>query len=408
MVFYNPADPQWSLQPGPLFDEIREKAPVHQTPDNYWVLSRHEDVLGLLRSPFASSDSMNVHPDKQPHDFSSSRRDEQRALIRETGDDTRPFLFRDPPDHARLRGLVQRAFTPKRVAELEPFVRSTTKTLLEGKINGEPFDVVQDLAWALPVAVICEMLNIPPEDQETFQRQSALLARGLDPEFLLSPEDRVERDNAVLHFGAYFHDLFSKRRAAPGDDLLSALVAARDGGDQLSEGELLSTAVLLLVAGHETTMNLISGSFLALSRDRDAQASLRKAGSIDRHCVDELLRFVSPVQITGRSLLSDMNFGGHTIEEGSFVLALIGAANRDPAVFEAPTTLTLSREPNPQLGFGFGLHHCLGAPLARLESQVVLEEVLKSSSSFDVVGPVKYRPNIVLRGLEELSLVIEP
>jgi cytochrome P450 len=254
------------------------------------------------------------------------------------------------------------------------------------------------------VAVICEMLGVPADDHDAFQDQSALLARGLDPEFTISPEVRAARDSAGMFFIDYFVRLFAERRAAPGDDLLSALVAARDGDDRLSEGELISTAILLLVAGHETTMNLISGALLLLSRDNGAQAHLRAHG-VDRRAIDELLRLVSPVQLTGRSMTSDLAIGGAVLDEGSFVVALLGAANRDPAVFTNPTRLDLTRDPNPQIGFGFGLHHCIGAPLARLEAQVVLEEVLAATSQVDVTGTVRFRPNIVLRGLADLEMV---
>ena len=181
------------------------------------------------------------------------------------------------------------------------------------------------------------------------------------------------------------------------------LVQARDGEDSLTEGELLTTAILLLVAGHETTMNLISGSLWVLDQDQDAQNYLRTNG-VDRYAVDELLRLVSPVQLTARTILADMTFGGQTIEAGSFVTLLIGAANRDPEVFDDPTRLSLQRDPNPQLGFGFGLHHCLGAPLARLEVDVVLKELFARTSSYAITSHPQYRPNIVLRGLERLDV----
>lgn len=406
MTYYDPSDPRWSSDPGPLFDEIRESAPVHRTPAGYWVVARHADCLALLRTRDASADSMNLLEDKRP--TFRARRDLQLELIRATGNDTRPFLFRDPPDHTRLRGLVQRAFTPKRVNELAPFIQAQARGVIERHLDKGPFDAVEELAWSLPVSVICEMLAIPHEDHQKFQAQSAMLARGLDPDFLLSAEDHAAREEAILYFGVYFHELFEERRRAPGDDLLSALIAARDEGDKLSEGELLSTAILILVAGHETTMNLISGSLLALARDERAQEQLRRLPSLDRSATEELLRVVSPVQLTGRSMVNDVEVDGHVLEKGSFVFVLLGAANRDPDVFAAPTELDLGREPNPHLGFGFGLHHCLGAPLARLESSIAVREILRASSSITLHDDrVRYRPNIVLRGLESLSISID-
>jgi cytochrome P450 len=407
MVTYDPADPRWVLDPGPLFDEIRETAPVHFTADGYWVVSRHEDCLALLRNKDASADGMNTDPTKRPDALRRARRDDAYEAIRAGAPDTRPFLFRDPPDHTRLRGLVQKAFTPRRVAELTPFIEQRARLIINAHVDSGPFDAVNALAWSLPVSVICEMLDIPDSDHDTFKTQSALLARGLDPEFLLSPEELEARDLAILHFAAYFHELFDQRRQRPGEDLMSALVAARDGGDQLSEGELLSTVILLLVAGHETTMNLISGSLLLLTQDEQAQATLRNNPGLDRTATEEFLRLVAPVQLTGRSLAGDIVIDGHLLERGTFGFLLIGGANRDPLVFENPTTLQMDRERNPHLGFGFGLHHCLGAPLARLESSIVLRELLNATSSFTRSDePVRYRPNVVLRGIEELQLTL--
>ena len=408
VTFYDPRDPRWSVNPGPMFDEIREKAPIHRSPNNHWVISRHADSLAVLRSSVASADSLHVEPGKEPLSFDDRRREERQQMIA-SGEDNRPFLFRDAPDHTRLRGLVQKAFTPRRVNEMEGFVTNAARGMIRRHLDGGTFDAVHELAWSLPVAVICEMLDIPASDHESFQNQSALLARGLDPDFLLSAEEKRDRDAAVEHFILYFHQLFEERRRAPGSDLLSALVAAHDGGDALTHGELISTAILLLVAGHETTMNLISGSLLALARDQEAQQVLRAEG-VTRTAVDELLRFVSPVQLTGRTMLDDIEIGdGITLDKGSWTMVLLGAANRDPAVFDDPTRLNLRREPNPQLGFGFGMHHCLGAPLARLEVQVVLRELLAVSTDWNIMTEeVRYRPNIVLRGMESLPLSLNP
>jgi len=404
MVHYDPSDPRWSTDPGPLFDEIREHAPIHFAPGGYWVVARHADCLSLLRNRDASSDSLHLKEGKRPR-LRGTRRDEQLDVIRATGNDTRPFLFRDAPDHTRLRGLVQRAFTPKRVNELAPFIEAQARSVIERHLDAGPFDAVEELAWSLPVSVICEMLNIPREDHQKFQSRSAMLARGLDPDFLLSDEDHAARDAAIMYFGLYFHELFAERRRHPGDDLLSALIAARDEGDQLSEGELLSTAILILVAGHETTMNLISGSLLLLARDGRAQQELRADPSLDRVATEEMLRIVSPVQLTGRSMVNDVTVDGHVLEKGSFVFVLLGAANRDPDVFERPRELNVHRATNPHLGFGFGLHHCLGAPLARLESSIAVRELLKATSSISLADEeIRYRPNIILRGLESLSI----
>lgn len=407
MVHYDPRDPRWVSDPGPVFDDLREQNPVHFAPGGYWVVTRHADCLAVLRSPLASSDATNTDDDRLPKGSRSAAQREELRRIRESGQNNRAFLFRDPPDHTRLRGLVQRAFTPRRVAELAPFITQRTREVLARHLNGPSFDAVRELAWSIPVAVICEMLAIPADDHERFEEHSAMLARGLDPEFLLSDEEIRLRDEAITFFALYFYELFQQRRANPGDDLLSALVAARDGSDRLSEEELLTTAILLLVAGHETTMNLISGSLLHLARDARLQEELRAHPERDRSATDEFLRLVSPVQLTGRSLLGDLTVGDQILEKGSFVFVLLGAANRDPAVFADPTRLNIVRDPNPHLGFGFGLHHCLGAPLARLESSIVIREVLNATSSVTLdAEQVRYRPNIILRGLESLPLTL--
>jgi cytochrome P450 len=406
MAHFDPSDPRWVKDPMPLFDELREEAPVHLSPDGYWVLSRHADCLSVLRDRRASSDSLNADTTRAPRGFTSDRRAEDYAAIRAGAPDPRPFLFRDPPDHTRLRGLVQRAFTPRTVAELTGFVESETDALLDDALGRGTFDAVDDFAWPLPVAVICELLGVPSEDRDEFKDRSAALARGLDPEFLLPEELQAARDEALTQFAIYFHGLFEQRRQHPTDDLLSALVAAHDGEDRLSDVELLSTAILLLVAGHETTVNLLSGALLALARDDEAQAKWRADPTLDRTAPDELLRLTSPVQLTGRTLLEPMQFGGEDLEAGTFCMLLIGGANRDPLVFDDAAALRLDRDPNPHLGFGFGLHHCLGAPLARLEARVALRRLLDRSSEISLApgGEVRYRPNFVLRGLERLDV----
>jgi len=410
VTFYDPSDPRWVVDPMPHFDELREEAPIHRAPDGYWVLSTYADCLSVLRDRRASADSLHVDPERAPRGFAAARRADLSQSIRAGGPDPRPFLFRDPPDHGRLRGLVQRAFTPRRVAELEPFIEAEATRLLDAALAQGSCDMVGALAWPLPVAVISELLGIPGDDQEEFRATSGVLARSLDPEFLLPPDAVEARNEAIAHFGLYFSGLFESRRRGPGDDLLSALVAAHDGEDRLSHAELLSTAILLLVAGHETTVNLLSGGMLALARDEKAQAAWRWDRTLDATAPDELLRITSPVQLTGRALLEDFDVGDETIEAGSFCLLLLGGANRDPAAFDDPTNLHLDRHPNPHLGFGFGLHHCLGAPLARLEARVALRMLLERTAGFEVTdeGAVRYRPNLVLRGLERLPITLVP
>ena len=313
-------------------------------------------------------------------------------------------MFLDPPDHTRLRGLVSKAFTPRMVDTLRPRVREIADELIDRALERGEMDAVADFAYPLPVRIICEMLGVPAVDQPLFAGWSGVLARSLDPDSALSEAHRIAQFEAGAAFAEYFFALLAERRRDPGEELLSQLVLAEEAGDQLSEEELLSTAILLLVAGHETTVNLLSGGLLALLEQPDQLALLRGDPALANPATDELLRFVSPVQRTGRWLLADMEVGGQLIARGSFVTALIASANRDPAAFEAPDRLDLSRTDNRHLGFGFGLHHCLGAPLARLEVGVALPALLGRTRSIERAGPALYRENVVLRGLATLPV----
>jgi cytochrome P450 len=232
------------------------------------------------------------------------------------------------------------------------------------------------------------------------------LARGLDPDRALSEAQRRAQGDAAIAFAEYFFALLAERRRSPGPELLSQLVLAEEAGDQLSENELLSTAILLLVAGHETTVNLLSGGLLALLEQPDQLALLRSDPTVVAPAIDELLRFVSPVQRTGRWILGDIEVGGQLVERGSFVTTLIASANRDPDVFEHADRLDLARPDNRHLGFGFGLHHCLGAPLARLEAAVALPALLRRTRRIELAGPAVYRENVVLRGLAALPVTV--
>ncbi len=407
MVVYEPTDPRWSSDPWPGYAELRERAPIHRSPRNFWVLTRHADCLAVLRDRRASSDGTNIDPARAPEGFAT-----ERLPLRPGGDaaaqgleDNRPFLFRDPPDHTRLRGLVAKAFTPRMVEGLRDRTGQIVAQLLDDALEAGEMDAVADFAYPLPVRIICHMLGVPAADEPRFHDWSAALARGLDPEFLLSDAVRQARLEALTGFAEYFFSLLAERRQHPGDDLLSQLALAEEHGDTLSEVELLSTAILLLVAGHETTVNLISGGLLALLEHPDQLARLRAEPGLARSGVEELLRFVSPVQLTGRTMLEDLTVGDTVLEKGEFVLLLVASANRDPGAFEHPERLDLGRPDNRHLAFGFGIHHCLGAPLARLEAQVALPELLRRAASIELAtGSVAYRENVVLRALRALPV----
>jgi len=400
---FDPFDPQWASDPFPLYADLRRRAPIHRNDLGFWVVARHADCLAVLRDRRASSDSLNVAVERMPQGFRTPVAEDDpiaAAMI-----EMRPFLFRDPPDHTRLRGLVSKAFTPKVVESLRTRTQQVVDELLDAALDADRVDLLEAFAYPLPVRVICDLLGVPVEDQDRFKVWSDALARGLDPDFLLTQEVIDARSEAVLQFSQYFFELLAERRRAPGEDLLSRLVQAEDGGTVLSEAELLSTCILLLVAGHETTVNLISGGTLALLRHPDQMERFRTDPGVLRSGVEEMLRFVSPVQLTGRALTEDCEFGGVEFAEGDFAMLLIASANHDPEQFEDPERFDVTRTPNNHLGFGFGIHHCLGAPLARMEAQVALTSLVRRAPGLALtVGDVTYKTNVVLRGMESLPV----
>ena len=405
-LVWDPFDPAWRRDPYAVYAELRRTNPVHRSPLGFWVFTRHADCLAVLRDKRSSSDARKADPER----FGSLRslRPGEADPTAEVLEEMAPFLFRDPPDHTRLRGLVQKAFTPKVVEGLRVRITELCTELLDGMLEEGRADLVADYAYPLPVQVIVEMLGVPAEDHAQFRTWSEALARGLDPDFLLPAEAVQERLAGILNFVQYFAALIAERRTRPGGDLLSRLIAAEDEGSVLSPGELISTCILLLVAGHETAVNLVSGATAALLEHRDQLVRLRDDPSLDRSAVEELMRFVSPVQLTGRITLEAMEVGGTPLEAGDFSMLLIGSANRDPDVFARPDELDLGRAENPHLGFGFGLHHCLGAPLARLEAQIALGTLVRRAEIDGPAGPLVQKDNVVLRGLESLPIELSP
>ena len=404
-LVWDPFDPAWVHDPYRVYSELRASNPVHRSPLGFWVFTRHADCLEILRDKRSSSDARNI----ETSDFPALRDRElvDGGAMGEVLSEMAPFLFRDPPDHTRLRGLVQKAFTPRVVQGLEARIEQICSELLDAALERGEADLVSDYAYPLPVQIIIEMLGVPFEDQDQFKGWSDALARGLDPDFLLPPEAVAQRLNGILSFVQYFAGLIEKRRAHPADDLLSRLITAEEQGDVLTQGELISTCILLLVAGHETTVNLISGGALALMDNPDQLARFRDDPSVARTGVEEMLRYVGPVQLTGRVALEDMEVGGVTLSEGDFSMLLLASANRDPAAFESPDVLDVGRVENPHLGLGFGIHHCLGASLARLESQVALRSLLARARRIELAAAeLAYKENVILRGLESLPVVL--
>ena len=391
-VVYNPLSARMAQDPYPFYAALRERDPVHHSRlVNAWVFTRHADIDAILRDHRRFSND--------PRKGTQSRR--QRANM--PTEDEFTMLFLDPPDHKRLRALVNKAFTPKVVNALEPHIRSLLGALLDDVEDPAGFDLMKAVAQPLPVIVIAEMLGVPPKDRAQFKVWSAQRARVLEP--TIEPHERAVAETASRALDAYFRPIIKERREAPQDDIVSALAQAEEEGDRLTERETLNMLRLLLIAGNETTTNLIGNGILALLRHPDQLQRLREDPSLIPAAVDELLRFDSPVQTDLRCALEDCEVNGFPLRPRDNMVLLLGAANRDPEVFENPDRLDVGRDDRSHLSFGRGIHHCLGAPLARLEGRIVLETLLERFSSIGLLDErPHFRNSLVLRGLETLPI----
>jgi len=377
--------------PYPHYRRWRERRPVAMLAEGMYAVSGITEATQVLRDPAFG------HPEPEYLDPADRLPDQP---VDESGRVVRAFLSLNPPDHTRLRRLVAKAFTPRMVDQLAPRIEEITAELI-GRARGE-FDLMTALAKPLPVEVIAELLGVPLDDREQFAAWSHAMARALDPPFLQSPETVEPAVRARQSFVGYFRELAQRRRREPGDDLLSALVAVSDAGDALSEGELLVTLTLLLIAGHETTTNLIGNGVLALLR----HGGLGPAAASPDRVVEEVLRHDSPVQLTARTALRDVTLGSLTVPAGSQAIVLIGAANRDPATGPEPETFDPARAPGRHLAFGQGIHFCLGAPLARLEGRIVFRELARRAPELSLAGTPTWNPTTTLRGLASLPVAL--
>ena len=386
-------DPDVIADPYPLLRELRTTSPVHKTGfADFWILTRFEDCRTALRDqrlghaePGEEAPSL-LAPSRGP------RPDRPRLLI-----------FLNPPDHTRIRSLVSRAFTPRRVERLRPAVEAMAHELLDRVAEMGQCDVIDSLAFPLPANVISELVGVPVADRDWLRTIVSDLSANLEPNRQPDEEERAAEAGAQLQ--EYLDDLIDRRRARLTDDLLSGLIEASDGADRLSQQEVMMTVSLIYAAGFETTMNLIGNIVHTLTRHPDQLTRLRADRSLVPSAVDEVLRYESPVQIDGRYVRADTEIGGHRIPRGHGVLALLGAANRDPAVVDDPERFDVGRDNVPMLSFGSGIHYCLGAALARLEGQVVLGALLdrfKTWSLLDDNPPWKRR--LTLRGLQSLPV----
>lgn len=387
---FDPRAPAFRMNPYPFYDALRTMAPIYYWDVwDIWFLARYEDCNTLLRDNRLGHGKMAEPPFGQD------------ALAKMM---SHWMLMRDPPDHTRLRSLVHKAFTPRMVARLRGAVQEIADGLLEAVKGRDEIDLIADFAYPLPVTVICAMLGVPAHDHLRFHGWSDAIARSLD----LTEDESVYRraSAAAEELTAYLEELLAIRRPNPQSDLISALVAVEESGDRLSKDELFATCALLLIAGHETTINLIGNGVLALLRHPDRWQKLCNQPTLVQSAVEELLRYDSPVQMTSRIVLEDFDYRGVSFRRGQQVAFLLGAANRDPAQFADADQLDIERSDNRHLAFGGGIHYCLGAPLARLEGEIAIQTLIQRIPQISLASDaVNYRDNYVLRGLERLPIL---
>ena len=392
---FNPFDDATRRSPYALFARARREHPLWRH-EGLPVSSvfRHADCQAILRDPKLWSSEFPTPPGFNPEDV------------------PRSMLVTDPPGHTRLRGLVSQAFTPKRVTALAPRIERIAHELLDDALARREVDLVEALTYPLPVIVIAELIGVPAEDRARFKAWSDALVAPLGSIFFAPPTPEVvaQQRRIRAEIEAYFVALVEQRRREPKDDLLTALVQAEVEGSRLSFTELLAMLILLLVAGNETTTNLIGSATLELLAHPQALADLRADVSLMPGAIDEVLRFASPVQMDPRLAARDLEVQGVTIPAGQFVLCWLGSANRDEDVFDDPERFDIRRERSNHLAFGFGPHYCLGSSLATLEAVVAMRVLLERTRSFRRANdaPLPMHPSIVFRGVRSLPVVLEP
>src|SRR5215217_909708 len=393
-------DPAFKVNPYPTYARLRSTAPVHRAalPDGrgVWLITRYDDVLSVLEDERFVKDWRKVMTPQQL--------DQVPAIPEVMKPLSRNMLDTDPPDHERLRALVSKAFTPRLIERMRGRVQAITDALLDTVEGQGEMDLIDDYAFPLPVTVIAELLGVPSEDRDRFRQWSdAAVSGNATQEYMekiLIPHMQAFTD--------YLLAMFEEKRKNPEDDLVSALVQAEEAGDKLSEDELLGMVFLLLVAGHETTVNLIGNGVLALLKHPDQLRKLKDDPSLIKLAVEELLRYDGPVETsTERFAREDVDMDGTVIPRGEMVLVVLAAADHDPERFSDPDDLDITRTDNRHLAFGKGIHHCLGAPLARMEGQIAISTLLRRMPNLRLKEPpesLSWRPGMILRGLRGLPV----
>ncbi|MEU9155843.1 cytochrome P450 [Streptomyces sp. NPDC048417] len=398
MAAFDPWDPDFLADPYPAYAELRSRGRVQYfEPTDQWLVPHHADVSALLRDRrlgrayqhrFSHEDFGRTAPPPEHEPFHT---------LNDHG-----MLDLEPPDHTRIRRLVSKAFTPRTVERLKPYVAKLAGELVDDLVHKGGGDLLADVAEPLPVAVIAEMLGIPEADRAPLRPWSADICGmyELNP----SQDTAVKAVRASVEFSDYLRGLIAERRDEPGEDLISGLIAAHDEGDRLTEQEMISTAVLLLNAGHEATVNATVNGWYALFRNPAQLAALRSDHALVPTAVEELMRYDTPLQLFERWVLDEIEIDGTTIPRGAEIAMLFGSANHDPEVFHRPGELDLTRSENPHISFSAGIHYCIGAPLARIELAASMTALLEKAPTLSLAEEPQRKPNFVIRGLEGLRV----
>ena len=401
-VQYDPSLAEARSDPYPLYKRLREEDPVHWSEAlDAWVLTRYDDVVNVLRDPRFSADRTRAR---------NRQAQEAMAAADEHGvpaGRANTMLSADPPEHTRMRLLISKAFLPRAVEKLRPHIQEIADQLLDEANEPGRLDVLLDFAYPLPLIVIAELMGVPAEDRAKFKRWSDDVVATLGASYT-TPDLQARAGQSLGELGDYFRQVIADRRRQPKDDLVSVLVAGADQGDVLSEGQLLATCVVALIAGNETTRNLVTNGMLALLSNPDEQERLWRDPALVETAVEELLRFAGPVHCTTRVATEDIQIDGQTVKEGQVVFTMLAAANRDPAHFSNPDTLDITRKDNYHVAFGSGIHSCLGQPLARLEAHIAFQTLARRLPNPRLTTEeLEWGPSFILRGLKSLPITYD-
>lgn len=399
---FNPLLPDYVVNPYPQLHRLREEDPVHWSSTlGVWILTRYADVHAALRDSRFSC--------------MAGRWDQYEKFFLRGGSATSPMaemyskwmLQLDPPDHTRLRGLVNKAFTPRVVEAMRPRIQAMVDDIIDRSIESGNMEVMDELAFPLPILVIADLLGVPREDYEKIRTWTHALLPSLSP--AISAQGVARVNDIIVEYREYFRALARERQREPKNDMLSALIAARDEGQKLSEEELLATCILLAFAGHATTAQLTGRAVLTLLQYPDQLEKLRKDPSLVGGAIEEVCRYESMLQLVYRTTTEEVKIGDKTIPPRQMVFVSLAGANRDPAQFPDPDRFDIERNSSKHVAFAYGIHYCVGAPLARLEGQIAINTILRRMQDLRLVTEgIKREPSLLLRGLVKLPVTFRP